>query len=219
MASCAHHQVADSCCLQPAEIAASLAYGIRTYPAFVANWLHYRVDQLVIAHLMGVGSVGIYAVSVRWAEMLWLLGYGLLNAGLFRMASGQPDELRAFTWRLFKMTLLVSGGAGVAMALLGLFLVPLLYGPAFQDAVAPLIILIPGVVLWDAARVLSNYIGYNLGRPQLPTAVALGGVVVNGLATIVVVPRFGLVGAALTSTVTYSLVMFATVTLFRRVAP
>ena len=49
---------------------ANLRYGLRTYPGVLANWLHFRVDQIVIANVIGLAGVGIYTVSVRWAEML-----------------------------------------------------------------------------------------------------------------------------------------------------
>jgi O-antigen/teichoic acid export membrane protein len=201
-----------------AGIGSSLSYGLRLYPGFIANWLHLRLDQLVIAHVIGVSGVGLYALSVRWVEMLWFLGYGLLHAGLFRIASSGRDDSREFSWRLFRLTLLVTGLAGFGLAVVAYPLITFLYGPEFEGAIAPMLVLVPGVVLWDASRVLSTHIAYNLGRPHVPALVAVCAMVINLAATLVAVPHWGLIGAAGASTLTYSLVFLIILVAFRRMA-
>ena len=61
---------------------------------------------------------------------------------------------------------------------------------------------------------LSNYIGYNRGRPGLPAAIAVTGAACNLIATIYAVPRWGINGAAITTSLTYSLVLLMTVASF-----
>jgi O-antigen/teichoic acid export membrane protein len=150
--------------------------------------------------------------------MLWLVGYGLLNAGLFRIATGSRDDSHEFTWRLFKVTVVTLGGAGLVLAVVAQPAINLLYGPAFEAAVIPLILLIPGIVAWGGARVLSNHISYNRGRPLVPTTIAIVGAVANLVGTLLTVPRWGLVGAAATTTITYAFVFLVTAIAFRRVS-
>ena len=192
----------------------SFRYGIRTFPGTIANWLHFRVDQIVIAHVMGVAGVGVYAVSVRWAELLWLIGIGLLNAGVYRVASSSTADSYALSKRIFWATLGLAGGAGLLLALVAPALLGALYGNEFAGAITPLLLLIPGVVAWDSARVLSNHISYNRSQPVIPTIVAILGAIMNLVATLFTVPRWGLNGAAAASSVSYLFVLAAVAVAF-----
>lgn len=49
----------------------SLRYGLVIYVGFIANIMHFKIDQVMINYWLGTKAVGIYAVSVRWAEMLF----------------------------------------------------------------------------------------------------------------------------------------------------
>jgi O-antigen/teichoic acid export membrane protein len=198
------------------EIRSAGSYGLAVFPGVLANWLHFRVDQVVISHVLGISSLGIYALSVRWAEMLWMIGYGVMNAGLFRIASSSRIESYALSVRLFFVVLGLTGMAGFLLALIAGSLFALLYGPAFAGAVLPLILLIPGVVAWDASRVLSQFISFNLGRPRIPTAVAVLGAVLNVPLTLYVVPQWGFAGAALVSTLSYTVVLILIALAFRK---
>ncbi len=191
-------------------------YGLKVYAGSVANWIHFRADQLLVANMVGVAGVGLYALSVRWAEMLWLVGYGVLNAGLYRIAASDRDESRLFTRKLFRLVLALTGGAGLFLAILAGPLISVLYGGKFDDSVVPLILLIPGVVAWDASRVLSNYISYNRGRPLVPVAIAMTGSVVNVMLNLLTIPHFGIAGAAAASSISYVGVCLATLAVFMR---
>ena len=194
----------------------SLKYGLKIFPGFIANWLHFRIDQLMINWLIGVQGVGIYAVSVRWAEMLWLIGYGIINAGLFKIASQDREGSYILTKKLFKVVLFLTGSAGLLLALASRPLFAVFYGEEFKDAVWPLILLIPGVVLWDAGRVLSQYISFNRGKPYLCTIAAFIGMSVNIIGNLFTIPRWGLNGAALASAVSYSLIILYLFFIFKK---
>lgn len=194
----------------------SLKYGLKIYPGFIANWLHFRVDQLMINWFIGVSGVGLYALSVRWAEMLWLIGFGIINAGLYRISSEDKESSYILTKKLFKLVFILSGSAGLVLALLSTPLFGLFYGEPFNASVLPLIILIPGVVAWDAGRVLSQHISFNRGKPYLCTMAALIGMVVNIGGNLFAIPRWGINGAAATSTISYILVIFIMLFFFWR---
>ena len=83
---------------------ASLGYGLKLFPGRIANWLHFRVDLLIVSYMVGLSGVGIYAVSVRWAEVLWLVGFGVQSAAVHRIASGTKGAGHDFTVRIFWMS-------------------------------------------------------------------------------------------------------------------
>lgn len=193
---------------------AALVFGVKVLPARIANWLHFRVDLLVVSHIVGLAGVGVYAVSVRWAELLWIVGLGVQSAGVFRVASESRSSARAFAKRLSLLVLGLTASAGVVLIVIGRPLLEALYGPGFEDAFIPLAILVPGVVLWDASRVLSNYVSLNLGRPGIITAISLLGAIVNIVGSLLAVERWGINGAAFVTSLTYSGVALITLVAF-----
>lgn len=194
----------------------SLRYSVVVYVGFLANMLHFKFDQLMVSNWLGTGELGIYAISVRWAEMLFLLDGALVSAALYRISSSPSAVASALTWRVLKSQLWISGAAGGLLALGAYPLVLVLYGEAYRDAVWPLILLIPGVISWSLAKVMSQYISYNLGRQWWPTIFALMGLVLNVCANLLLIPQFGIRGASVASACSYGAVMVATLVAFRR---
>jgi O-antigen/teichoic acid export membrane protein len=98
------------------------------------------------------------------------------------------------------------------LALLGPLLISIVFGPAFSASYAPLLALLPGIVLLGGGKVLTSelagrgYAHYN----SINAGMALVLTVVLDLALI---PRLGVTGAAIASTVAYS-VIFVTAVFF-----
>ena len=70
--------------------------------------------------------------------------------------------------------------------------------PAFGPAMVPLLVLLPGVVALSGANVVGSYLR-GIGRPGMPSLVSLVALAVNIVANLVLIPRFGIVGAAAAS--------------------
>lgn len=194
----------------------SLRYGFVIYIGFIANVLHFKIDQVMINYWLGTAAVGIYALSVRWAEMLFLLDSAIIAAVLFKISSSSADESYALTKRLFKAQLVISGASGVLLALLAYPLVLILYGEAYRDSVWPLILLIPGVVAWSCGKLLSQFLTYNQGKFWIPTSLAICGVVMNVILNFLLINKFGINGAAVASTCSYGIVIILTFIVYKK---
>ena len=186
-----------------------LSYGVVVYVGVIANALHFKVDQIMINWFLGTEAVGIYAVGVRWAEMLFLLDSALGAAALYRISSSPAGESIALSWKLFRVQLLISGVSGVVLALLAGPLVRMLYGDAFRGAVLPLVLLIPGIVAWSASKVVSNMLNYNRAMKTFVTGAAVAGAAMNvGLNYLfLAVMKYGIAGVAVASSISYSFVV------------
>ncbi len=178
-------------------------YGCVVYLGVIFNFLNFRIDQLMINYFQGPRGVGIYTVSVSWAEMLWLIDYAVINAALYNISSLSPGESWDLTWSLVKKTSLLLATGAVVLGVVSSPLVRFMYGLEFAGAVMPLLLLLPGVVAWGAGRILSQFISYNAGKAYVCTVAAFVGSVLNVIANLYTIPRWGLIGAAFTSTVSY----------------
>jgi O-antigen/teichoic acid export membrane protein len=189
----------------------SLRYGLVIYTGSVANLIHFKIDQVMLNYMLGSEAVGIYTVSVHWAEMLFILDSAIISAALYKISSSPAKESYLLTKRLFKAQVLVSGISGL---LLCAFAYPLLfhfYGEAYMGAIWPLIFLVPGVVAWSCGKILSQYLSYNRGKFWAPTLFAIVGVFINVILNLLLISRFGINGAAIASTISYGSVILLTI--------
>jgi O-antigen/teichoic acid export membrane protein len=101
---------------------------------------------------------------------------------------------------VLRHTLLLAGGLALALAAVGFWALPLVYGRVFSPAVAPLLILLPGSVCAALVVGLSSYLTYQLGRPHVLSLVGVGAVAVYLPLAWLATRSLGVAGAALAST-------------------
>ncbi len=194
----------------------SLSYGGIYYLGALANVVNFRIDQLLINHYSGIASVGIYAVSVRLAELLFFLDAAVNAAALYKIGASSFEDGYRVARRIFRLQLAVSGIAGIVMMFMAYPLILLLYGRQYAGAAFPLVVLVPGVVLWSAAKILSVYLTYNRGKVRLPALFAVLGAFINICLNLWLIPILGIVGASLASLFSYVCVFMITIIAFRR---
>ncbi len=93
----------------------------------------------------------------------------------------------------------------------------LLFSSRFLPAVNPLRILLPGAAAMGISRVLANDIA-GRGKPLLNSYVAGGTLALNLSLNLLWIPRLGIAGAALASTVSYTATLVIRLTIYRRLS-
>jgi O-antigen/teichoic acid export membrane protein len=116
---------------------------------------------------------------------------------LFPRAVSRPaTEVIEMTGRAVRMTTLLTSLCGVGIMVAGPHLLALLYGSEYRGAAAILRILVIEVILSGATQVLSQAF-MALSRPGVVTALQTIGLLLTVPLMLVLVPRFGIAGAAL----------------------
>lgn len=190
-----------------------LKYGSLIYAGALANVLHFKIDQVMISYWLGLEAVGIYTVSVRWAETLFLLDTAILSASLYKISASSPEASFKTTRKVYRTQIVISITAGILFALLAYPLVHVLYGEAYGNAALPLIFLIPGIIAWSTSKSFSNLLVYNLGLGGFLTKVSFLGFFANVILNYYMIKVFGwgINGAAIASSISYFLVAVAVV--------
>jgi len=182
----------------------SLVYGLALYVGLAINSLHFRINQFFIEAMLGPTALGYFALAVRIAEMLWLLDYVVVTASLYRVTSEDFAGAVLVAERSLKLVAALVIIPSLAIFALAPFLVPLFFGKAFAPAVLPLWYLLPGIIAWSLGRSLSPFISYQCGKPWYNTAAAGFAFIVNLAANFILIPKLGIVGAAIASTLSYT---------------
>lgn len=177
------------------------AYGLRVQGASVSRLLARRFDVLVLSVFAPAGVVGQYAVAQSLAELPLLVpqALGLAHSPQIIAGESEPQE----TQRLVRVNGTVGLGLTLVLALAAPWLVPLAFGRAFEPAVTPLEILMPGVWMFACGEFVSHVLAAR-GRPgtaSLLSALQAGLTIALDLA---LVPPHGIHGAAIASTVSYT---------------
>lgn len=181
----------------------AIGYGLRFSIPLMAAVLIFRFDLLIVNHFRGAAEAGVYAVASQVANLLTMVP-GVIAMLLFpRVASFQDPrgEFAIQVTRHVSFVMLIMCGAAAA----GAFLLPLIYGARFADATIQLLILLPGVCLIGIESVLVQHFT-GTGLPvAIPIFWLITLVASLGL-NFALVPVFGARGAAVTSTISYTLI-------------
>lgn len=198
------------------EIRESLKFGLETTAQTLAGELHQQVDILLMGPLNVPGEqIALYSIAAGLIQQLRLVP-DAIGLALFPKLTGSDDgEAVAFTTKVCRHSmfwvLLCSVGLGAIVP----FAVPLLYGRPYLASLPAFYILLPAMGLLTVYRVIARYF-VSRGRQRLNIATQLAALVVNAGLNVLVIPRFGIEGAAFASLVSYGLEAVAITIVFQR---
>lgn len=183
----------------------ALAFGARSWLTMLSTVANYRLDQLVLAAVVPSEDLGHYAVAVSLTATV--LGFvGAVNTALLPRVA---QEGVGAVPRIARVSVLILGGSLGGIAGSAPFLVPLVFGEAYQPTVVLVAILAPGALFLGLSWVLGAALQGH-GRPQdmvRPQLLGLA-ITIGGLA--LMLGPFGVLGAALVSVMAYAAVLAGT---------
>lgn len=196
---------------QPGLLCRAISFGLKAYAANGLQLVNYRLDAFILAAVASAATVGQYSVAFTMTSALWLLPTALAAVLFPRVAQldaqveqGAAEQLEMVETKSVRHATIASfGGAGV-VALALLFLVVPIFGSEFRPATELGLILLPGAVAIGLAVVLSSTIA---GRGK-PVYSLYSGLIVTPVTVALyvwLIPWLDATGAALASTISYSL--------------
>ena len=179
----------------------AVGFGYKIFILEALGFLVFRVDNFLLKIFADNVQIGYYSTAVYMAETLWLVPRAVYYV-LYSKAVGDrssPEIIERFT-RL-------SLWATIILGLLSLVVVKpiilLFYGQAFLPSLKPYIILLPGIISFTISLVLAAQIIGGWGRPEILIPGRIGAVILNIILNLFLIPKWGMNGAALVSTITY----------------
>jgi len=192
-------------------------YGLKSYGILVINFLNYRLDMFLLKYFKSSSEVGYYSLAVGMAELLWLVPNSTIAPLFNRIAGGDGEDRSELTVRTCRWSLYFLVAISGAMLLCGRFFIELLYGAEYLPSYLPFIFLLPGVCLFPVCKLLNVDLAAR-GMPGYGTITSAVALVANISVNLVLIPRFGTVGAAISSSISYSLMSLLSVLFFMKVS-
>jgi O-antigen/teichoic acid export membrane protein len=172
-----------------------LRYGVRAYGLDVLSTLSAQIDQALVVGFLSPTSFGLYAVALNISRAVVLLSASL-NTVLFPRASSlEAKDAIALVERSARLVFVSTALAGLAFASVLTVAIPIAYGKAFaQDIGLAGILTAEAVVAATTATLSQAFMA--TGRPGLVTLLQGCGVGTTLPLMLLLIPRFGLSGAA-----------------------
>lgn len=166
----------------------------------------YHIDIVMLQQFRESAAVGNYRAALILAEFLWFVPIALQTVYVHSTSElwsrNRIDEITALASKTTRYTFLLTAVMAVGLAALADVAVPIYFGPDATPAIEPLLLLLPGALGFALARpVLAISQGEGTLRyPVLATAGAAG---INVVLNYLLIPRYGMHGAAVATTIGY----------------
>jgi O-antigen/teichoic acid export membrane protein len=183
-----------------------LRYGRFVSLGNILGLVNRTLDNFVVGRLLGAASLGVYSVAYRLGDFpTGVVGYAVGRV-MFPAYSRLQDDLsafrNAFVQNMERVTLLALP-TSVALFVYAEQIVSVLLGPKWHGAVAPLRILAVYTVIRSFVSP-TGAVFQGAGKPHLVPLWAIPQSVLFPVALVLLVPRFGIDGAAVAVLVSFA---------------
>lgn len=187
------------------QLRSAFTFGGKSSAANAIAFLNYRLDMFLVHNMAGSYAVGLYALGVGVVEKLWIVASNAARSLFPRIAASQDyDAAASSTARVSSILLLLMIAMGICAGALA-ELVPVVYGPQFSESVSIIRWLLPGVTLLGYSKVFSNYVAAS-GQVEANVIASAIGLAINVTANLILIPIHGVIGAAIATSCSYSVI-------------
>lgn len=169
--------------------------------------IYHRIDQLMLFQMKGAQAVGFYSAAVRLPEALimfpsaFMISVFPLMSRYFKTSGKSLTRIYTLS---FKYMLMLIIPIAMGTTLLSRPMISLIYGERFLPSAPALSILI-----WSEIFVFYGLIHYEIlistDKQRIYFLFSLTGAIVNVILNLILIPRYGIVGASIATLISYIL--------------
>jgi antigen flippase len=191
-------------------------FGLRAYSTALFTYLVLRVDLLMVQYMQGSTAAGQYSVAVGLGEMIVLIPTVVATIMFPRLSAIADRRIQhAATFRTAALMGLAATVLVLPAAVFAGTAIRLLYGEAFDPALPAFLWLLPGLVFLSVHTILMAYF-LAIGTPFVALVAPLVGLSINVVLNVLLIPTVGFVGASVSSTLAYGVMLAISASAFAR---
>jgi len=178
-------------------------YGMKSHLQIIASHFNFKAGVYLCSYYLTPAEVAFYAIGAKFAEQMMSIPQSLGLAMFPRLAGMTEDRVHAMTAAACRQTLAITISAAIVLTVAGRFAIVTLYGVAYEPAALPLVWIAWGIVMMSMYVLLSrDFTARDRQVINLIAAyIALGG---NIVLNVWLIPRYGIEGAAIGTSASYS---------------
>ncbi len=182
----------------------TLKLGLFSQAANIFQLGNYRLSYYFLEAYVNTATVGVYSLAVNLAEVLWLPARSMATV-LYAKVSNQPEldqENIKTTLSLTRYSVLITSFGVLVLCMIPDSFHQWVFGEGFQGIQKTIWWLSPGIMALALSNNLSHYLN-GQGKILQNTYASGLGLLATILGCTLLIPRFGLVGAAQTASLSY----------------
>jgi len=183
----------------------SLNYGVKICMAGIFAFLILRVDLYMINFFKGITQAGFYSLASSFGDIFFILPFSIIFV-IFPKINAEGKSRKESIAKYSRISLFLVFLIAVGTLLFIRPIIGLLYGQEFLSSVQPIILLLPGLIAFSVSSVLGQYF-FSIGYPLKITISWFLVAVLNIVLNFIYIPQYGMIAAALSSTVCYILAL------------
>lgn len=182
-----------------------IIYGLKNYFNNVFSYIQYKMDILVINIYLDPLKVGLYSLAVSLTEQIWVISDSVSTLVFPRTASEKDEnQLKNFTPLVMRNLIFIVSLISVFLFIIGDNLIITLFSYRFFASIEPFKVLLFGVIMISGWRILASDL-YGRGMPHINSLVVVIVTIFNILLYFLLIPKYGINGAAWATVITYTL--------------
>ena len=185
-----------------AQLVPTVLFGIRGQAGTLASFFSYRLDVFVVNYFLDASQVGLYSLGVIISEALWQLPAIVAIALFPRTARTVGAGAEDFTCMILRQVSFITFVAAFLIALACPIAIPLIFGARFAPSIPVVWWILPGTVALSLGKVVAADLTARGLVNHLPVSAILG-MILTLVLDFLLIPRLGIQGAAIASSVAY----------------
>jgi len=179
-------------------------YSAKAHTANLSSFLRMRLDIFILAYFLDVKTVGYYSVSFVIVQLLSFLPKSVAQVLVPHIAWRKDSAGDVLTPILCRISLFLSFIGGVLLIAVGYPVIGIVFGSEFLPSYLPLVMMIPGAVIYTLATSLAGDLG-GRGKPQYAMKISIVMLILNVAINLTLIPSLGMIGAAIAASVTQAI--------------
>lgn len=196
-------------------------YGIPMIPQNLGTWIVQYADRIIILRYMDMWNVGIYSFALSLSSRIFNFFWGAINRGIFPEIVTRMDNKKDYkkseehAIEYFYSFLLFTSFLGLIFSLFARDIIYILANERFHQAhtIIPLFVLM--LIFQNGKSIISFPINLKFKTWFHPLNTFLGAAI-NITLNLILIPVFGIFGAALASLISYFLIFIFTLIFAQR---
>lgn len=180
-----------------------LHFGLMTQLSSITHLLNKRLGFYFIRNISGFGAVGVYHSGTQITEGLRIIGQSIALVQMSAISNSNDKQYaKTLTLQLLKLSVLLTFFGVLMIAFIPSSFFTRFFGKEFGDIKTVFIYLSPGVIALSANAIFSHFFS-GTGIPKYNFYASIVGLLVIIPAVILLVPAFGIEGAAGATSLAY----------------
>lgn len=188
-----------------AVIRSMFSYGWKTQLSALMQFMNYRLSFYFLEVYRGIASVGVFSIGVALSEGIWAVSRSLSTILYSKVvnSSNQLESVDAAKVAI-KLSFLVTSFFVLIILCVPSEVYTIVFGEAFYQTKLIFMLLSPGILAIAVSNIVGSYFA-GVNRLQVLNIKSFVGLAFTVISSVYVIPRWGIIGACVVTTISYCL--------------